>query len=258
MVRFCMLAEASRPPKKCWQRLSDASGMRRLLGVLLLPAIAFAEPWSLEKLFTRPFVWGTPPSEITWSKQGHTLLFLWNAEGGRFRDLYAYHAAAQKLVRLTDMEPVRDDLNRGEAEKDEHRKHYLMPPDGIPAFQMSRDGRRATFAYQGDLYVVSTDGSAAPFRLTRTKAAESTPQLSPDAGQIAYQRDGQLFVQDLKDGRLWQLTDIEEKDQSLEASGWSPDGALFFYTVRIGSPRQLVLPNYSGRVVTAHTFDRSL
>jgi dipeptidyl aminopeptidase/acylaminoacyl peptidase len=232
--------------------------MRRLLASLLFPAIAFAEPWSLEKLFTRPFVWGTPPSEITWSKQGHTLLFLWNAEGGRFRDLYAYHAAAQKLVRLTDMEPVRDDLNRGEAEKDEHRKHYLMPPDGIPAFQMSRDGRRATFAYQGDLYVVSTDGSAAPFRLTRTKAAESTPQLSPDAGQIAYQRDGQLFVQDLKDGRLWQLTDIEEKDQSLEVSGWSPDGALFFYTVRIGSPRQLVLPNYSGRVVTARTFDRSL
>src|SRR5579859_1826749 len=142
MVRFCMLAEASRLPKKCSPRPSDGLGMRRLFGALLLPAIALAEPWSLEKLFTRPFVWGTPPSEITWSKQGLTLLFLWNAEGGRFRDLYAYHPAEQKVVRLTDMEPVRDDLNRGEAEKDERRKQYLIPPEGIAAFQMSRDGRR--------------------------------------------------------------------------------------------------------------------
>src|SRR5690242_19322822 len=157
MVRFCMLAEASRPPKKCWQRLSDASGMRRLLGVLLLPAIALAEPWSLEKLFTRPLVWGTSPMEITWSKQGHALLFLWNAEGGRFRDLYAYHPETQSLIRLTNIEPVRDDLNLTDAEKDERRKRYPMPPDGIAQFQMSGDGGRATFAYQGDIYVVATD-----------------------------------------------------------------------------------------------------
>ena len=232
--------------------------MRRLLCSLLFPAITLAEPWSLEKLFARPFVWGTPPTEIAWSQQGHTILFLWNAEGGRFRDLYAYHPAEQKLVRLTNMVSVRDDLNRSEAEKDERRKQYVMPPEGIAAFQMSRDGRRATFAYQGDIYIVPTDGNAAPFRLTKTKAVESSPQLSPDAGQIAYQRDGQLFVHDLRDGRLGQLTDIEEKNESLEASGWSPDGRLLFYTVRIGSPRQLVLPNYSGRVVTARTFDRSL
>jgi dipeptidyl aminopeptidase/acylaminoacyl peptidase len=225
---------------------------------LLFPLLAFAEPWSLEKLYTRPFAWGTPPTDVTWSKQGHTLLFLWNAEGNRFRDLYAYHPAEQQLIRLTNMEPVRDDLNLTEAEKDERRKQYLMPSDGIAAFQMSRDGSRATFAYQGDIYIVPTSASAAPFRLTKTKAAESAPQLSPDASQIAYQRDGQLFAQDLKNGRLWQVTDIEEKNQSLEASRWSPDGKLFFYAVRVGSPRKLLLPNYSGRVVTARDFDRSL
>ena len=69
--------------------------MTRLLACLLMPAaLLAAESWSLEKLYTRPFVWGTSPTEITWSKQGHTLLFLWNAEGNRFRDLYAYHPAA--------------------------------------------------------------------------------------------------------------------------------------------------------------------
>jgi dipeptidyl aminopeptidase/acylaminoacyl peptidase len=203
--------------------------MRCLLAWLLLPAAAFAaEAWSLEKLFTRPFIWGTPPTEIMWSKQGHTLLFLWNAEGNRFRDLYAYRPENQALIRLTNMEPVRDDLNLTDAEKDERRKRYPMPAEGLAQFHISRDGGRATFAYQGDIYVVATDGKGAPFRLTKTKAVESAPQLSPDAAKIAYQRDGQLLVQDLKNGQLWQATDIEEKNQSLGASAWSPDGSYFF------------------------------
>lgn len=217
-----------------------------------------AETWSLEKLYSRPFVWGTSPTEITWSQQGHTLLFLWNSEGNRFRDLYAYRTENKKLLRLTRMEPVHDDLNLNDAEKDERRKQFLMPPDGIAAFQVSRDGSRATFAYQGDIYVVPTSSSSAPFRLTKTKAAESAPELSPDATKIAYNRDGQLFVQDLQNGQLWQVTDIEEKNQSLGASRWAPDGKRFFYSVRVGPPRQLMLPNYSGRMVTARTFDRSL
>ena len=56
-----------------------------------------AAPWPLERLFSRPYAWGTPPARVAWSKQGHTLLFLWNAEGGRFMDLYAYHPAEQRL-----------------------------------------------------------------------------------------------------------------------------------------------------------------
>src|SRR5437879_4811369 len=106
--------------------------MRRLLVYLFLgPPLAAAGNWSLEKLFTRPFIWGTSPTEITWSKQGHVLLFLWNADGNRFRDLYAYHPDQKKLIRLTQMDTVHDELNESEAEKDERRKHYLMPLEGI-------------------------------------------------------------------------------------------------------------------------------
>ena len=157
------------------------------------------------------------------------------------------------------MEPVRTILEPDRAEKDERRKQYPMPRGWSGRFHISRDGSRATFAYQGDIYLVATDGKDAPFRLTRTKAAESAPELSPDGGKLAYQRDGQLFVQDLKTGQLWQVTDIEEKNQSLGASAWSPDGKRLFLRceswVRRGS---CVLPNYSGRVVTARNFDRSL
>ncbi|PYT30285.1 MAG: hypothetical protein DMG57_08545 [Acidobacteria bacterium] len=42
----------------------------------------------------------------------------------------------------------------------------------------------------------------------------------------------------------------------MDAFKWSPDGRQFFYSIRVGAPRKLFLPNYSGRVVTARTFDR--
>src|SRR5205085_9711464 len=177
-----------------YSRYVASACMKSLCACLLFVLTASADdPWSLEKLYSRPFVWGTSPTEITWSKQGHTLLFLWNSEGSRSRDLYAYRPENKKLLRLTRMKPVHDDLNASDDEKDERRKQYLMPPDGIAAFQMSRDGSRATFAYQGDIYVVSTDASTRPLRLTKTKAAESAPQLSPDAAKVAYNRDGQVF-----------------------------------------------------------------
>ena len=112
--------------------------MRCLLAWLLLPAAAFAaEAWSIEKLFTCPFAWGTSPTEIAWSKRGHTLLFLRNAEGKQFRDLCADHPKSQTPIRLTNMEPVRDALKLTDGEKDERSKRYLMPPDGAAQFQMS-------------------------------------------------------------------------------------------------------------------------
>src|SRR5690349_8741702 len=98
--------------------------MRRLLGWLLVAAPLAAETWSLEKLFTRPFAWGNSPVQVTWSKQGHTLLFLWNAEGNRFRDIYAWQPDVKKLIRLTNMEPVHDELNLTEADKDARQKEY--------------------------------------------------------------------------------------------------------------------------------------
>ena len=223
-----------------------------------------AEPWPLERLFSRPFAWGTTPAKAAWSKQGHVLLFLWNAEGRRFMDLYAYHPDGQRLARLTNLEPVEDPINRPAAEKDERQKQYLEPAEGIGDFDVTRDGSRAAFSYHGDLYLVDTSGTsgtsgqAAPFRLTRTKTAETNPAFSPDGNKLAFSRDGQLFVQDLHTGALWQVTEIEGEGASLGGWRWSPDGKRFLYTVRAGAGRKLLLPNYAGRLVTASSFPRTL
>jgi hypothetical protein len=48
--------------------------MLRTIGVLLaLAGMLSAQDWSLARLFTRPFLWGTLPTQIAWAKRAHTL-----------------------------------------------------------------------------------------------------------------------------------------------------------------------------------------
>lgn len=217
-----------------------------------------AAEWSLERLYTRPYIWGTPPQDPQWPKGGNTLVFRWNAEGSRFMDLYAFDAGSRTLSRLTELEEFEDDLLLSEAEKDERRKRHLPPEAGIRDFALSRDGSKAAFSYKGDLFLVPTDRSAKPFRLTRTKAAETAPQFSPDGNKLASLRGGQIVVHNLQNGQLWQVTDVEGPDHELTSYRWAPDGSRFVYSARKSKVRQLPLPNYSGQFVTAQPFSRSV
>ncbi|MBC8166887.1 MAG: S9 family peptidase, partial [Bryobacteraceae bacterium] len=211
---------------------------------------------SLETLFTRPYIWGSSPTTPRWSKNGDVLVFLWNSDGRRFRDLYAWHVAAKKLVRLTDLESTNDELNFAEEEKDERRKLYLPPAPGLASFDIASDGNRVAFSYKGDLWIATADGSIPLLRLTKTKGLESAPRFSPDGMRLTSLRGGQLIVQNLANGQIWQATDIETG--SLAGYEWSPDGKTLLCRIAKGAPRQLPLPNYSGRTVTARTVVRSL
>lgn len=222
---------------------------------LTLPCAAATDPASLEQLFTRPFSWGTAPSDVTWSRDGHTLAFLWNSDGQPFLDLYAYSPDTHHLTRLTDLAQTHDPLNATDADKDERLRRNKLPDTGLAAFDLSRDGKRAAFTHQGDLYLIPTDATATPFRLTRTKLPESAPQFSPEATKLAYLRAGQLFAQDLSTGQLTQIADAD----NIATYKWSPDGKRVLYTTRAAAPgRQLLLPLYSGRLVTARPFPRNL
>lgn len=227
--------------------------------LLLLSALAAqgAEMWTLDKLYTRPYVWGTSPEGLRWSRRNHVLGFLWNHEGHRFRDLYAYRPASRKLVRLTRLEGFKDDLLLRDDEKDPRRKQYLAPPAGLSTFSLSDDGALAAFSFRGELFTVPTDGSSEPFRLTRTRSPETSPMLSPDGKRLAAIENGQVVIHNLATGQLWQVTDVESPASLLEFT-WSPDGERIAYWVRKKETRRQPLPNYSGRFVVAPTFSRDV
>jgi dipeptidyl aminopeptidase/acylaminoacyl peptidase len=244
-----------------------------LASVLLLPAAPAPDgAWSLDHLFTRPYLWGTWPTRIEWAKHAHVLGFLWNAHGETFRDLYVYNADTKKLTRLTDLKGLKDPINDTEAEHDPHRKDYLPPQAGLTSFNLSEDGSKAVFSYRRDLYIVSTDGGELR-RLTKTKAAEVDPHFSPDGTKVAFTQGGQIFVLSLGfkaafvqagqffamagGGMLEQRTDIHAP-ASLNGFVWSPDGKYLAYTVQPQPERTMPLPIYSGEFVTASPFSRSV
>jgi dipeptidyl aminopeptidase/acylaminoacyl peptidase len=230
--------------------------VRLLAAFFAVVAVLCGQNWSLEQLFSRPYVWGTWPSQLAWAKHGHVLGFLWNAEGGAFRDLYVYDAGRKRLTRLTDLARMKDPSNDSEADRDEHRKDYVPPRGGIASFDLAQDGSKAIFSYRGDLYVKSANEGLLA-RLTRTKAPESNPQFSPDATKVAFVQGGQIYVLGLNGGTLEQRTDIKAPAK-LIGFRWSPDGNYFSYSIEPAPGRTLPLPIYSGQFVAAPPFPRSV
>ena len=227
--------------------------MRRILLCLTATVALHAADWSLEKLYTRPFVWGTSPDRLTWAEDKPVLVFLWNEDGRRHLDLYAWHAPTKRRVRLTNLEFARDEFNPLPDENDERLKANRMPAAGLADFAISADGTRVAYVWRGDLYLVPTNGAKAE-RLTQTRAAETAPAFSPDGERLLFHRAGELFVQNLRSGFLAQLT-----EGPTGAAVWSPDGARIAYVKTTpGATRTQVLMNYSGRFARSQPFPRGV
>jgi len=230
--------------------------MKAIPFVLFAAGLLSAQELSLDRIFSRPYLWGTWPSQIAWAHKSHQLGFLWNAHGGAFRDLYTYNADTRKLTRLTDLAGLKDPINDSETELDIHRRDYLPPPAGLTAFDLSADGSEVVFSYRGDLFVVPTSGEPVR-RLTKTKAAETNPQFAPDGSRIAFIQSGQLFVMAVAGGFIEQRTDIKAP-AALNGFHWSPDGKYLSYLVQPKPSRTMPLPSYSGQFVTAPAFPRNV
>ena len=237
-------------------RDSVAASVGALALIVAFPVQAAAQEFTLDHLFTRPYLWGTTPSQVTWAKRAHVLCFLWNAQGQVFRDLYAYDVDTKTLKRLTDLEGLKDPINDNEAEHDPHRRDYLPPPGGVASYDLSEDGKQAAFSYRGDLFIAATSGSGVQ-RLTKTKAPEANPQFSPDSSKIAYSEAGQIYVLSLNGGLLEQRTDLKAPAR-LTGFKWAPDGKMLAYSVAANRGRMLPLPIYSGQFVSASPFARSV
>jgi dipeptidyl aminopeptidase/acylaminoacyl peptidase len=129
-----------------------------------------------------------------------------------------------------------------------HETLVLMKRVGAPL--PSPDGKWVVFtltepAYDekdqvSDLWIVPTDGSAKPRRLTSTKGAESGAAWSPDGRRIAFsaKRDGddaaQIYVLDLAGGEAQRVTSLST---GARLPKWRPDGGaiLFSSTVYPGA-----------------------
>ena len=117
-----------------------------------------------------------------------------------------------------------------------HETMWMMKRVGAPV--PSPDGKWVVFslvepAYDekdqvSDLWIVPTDGSAKPRRLTSTKGGESGVAWSPDSRRIAFtaRREGdeasQIYVLDVADGG--EAVRMTSLSTGARAAQWRPDG----------------------------------
>ena len=130
-----------------------------------------------------------------------------------------------------------------------HEALYLMKRVGTPS--VSPDGKSVVFSVTEpsydekeqvtDLWVVPTDGSAKPRKVTSMKSGESDPVWSPDGRRIAFaaKRDGdeqsQIYILDLANGGEAQR--VTNLSTGVRSPKFSPDGTrlLFGSTVFPGA-----------------------
>lgn len=122
-----------------------------------------------------------------------------------------------------------------------HEAMTLMKRVGSPS--LSPDGRWVVFSMtepsydaaqqSSDLWIVPSDGTAQPRRLTGTRAGESDVTWSPDSRRIAFsaRRDGdeanQIYVMDLGGGEARRVSNLST---GARTPRFSPDGRTLLYT----------------------------
>ncbi len=108
---------------------------------------------------------------------------------------------------------------------------------------ISPDGSKIAFSYQGDLFVVSSNGGT-PIQLTRHEAYDFNPVWSPDGKYIAFASDRfgnfDIFIIPANGGKSKRLTFHSASDIP---SGWTSDSKfVLFSSARMDSVKSSLFP----------------
>lgn len=149
---------------------------------------------TLDQVTALPSIIGTAPASPTWSPDSRWLAFRWNDQALPFRDLWLVAADGSGLRRLTDLQ----------------RTHPAPPPPtgtataalaaqaaarwrgGVSEMIWLPDSRTLVFTAAGSGYRQALDDTAPQPLPLGTGISDLS--LSPDGSQLAFLRDGDLWV----------------------------------------------------------------
>ena len=166
---------------------------------LLVPQLIWAQkttspapkPFALtvDSIMRGPRLVGYPPSGVYWSQDSQRIYFRWKqADEPRLKEmsLYVVNRDGTGLRRLSD---------------DEAKQ--APPANG----ELSKDKSMTVYTDEGDIFIYDHAKNARR-QITKTVDAETNPHFTFDQKRIYFTRANNLYVMNLGDGSLDQLTDI--------------------------------------------------
>lgn len=184
------------------------------------------EQIDLNFIFRQPYLYGTMPQSVAWSPNDSMLAFLWNDQGNAILDLWFADLSNNKIERLTNFALNREQVALGE-------------------LTWTPDNRQLIFTLQGDIYCFQLMPEHQMKRLTHTEAIETGLLLSPDGKYLAFWREEQLILFNLKSGeeRSFEVLASDFKGSAPEIAPllrWSPSSRQL--AVVLPQPQDLALP----------------
>jgi dipeptidyl-peptidase-4 len=197
---------------------------------------------TLERVASYPPPGTRVASNFRFGHDGRYLYFLAVEGGGVARSLFREVVSSgdrEAMARPPQGTPGEAGLTSEEILR---RERQRIQDKGITQYHLAAAADVAVFDWRGDVYLARPGQE--PARLTDSPSSEIDPQLSPDGARVAFARDGELYVLDVKtraetrltegarDGVFHGIAEYIAQEEMDRPSGfwWSPDGARLAYT----------------------------
>lgn len=159
-----------------------------------------------EVLYGSPDISGTHLSSVKISPDGEFVTVLQGREeDARQQDLWAYDLTTGEgrlLVSSTDLLGEPEELSEEEKNRRERAREYGK---GIVSYSWVGESL-LLFPLGGDIFLYDLNTQSSQ-QVTATKGFETDPKVSIDGTKIAYVRENELYIKDLKTGLERQLSD---------------------------------------------------
>jgi dipeptidyl-peptidase-4 len=169
-----------------------------------------APPLTVESILDSPSVFGTSPSQPTWSPDSRHLAFLWSDAGRPQREIWVTDAGGGAPRRLTQV------TQQGAA------------PQGIREIAWTADAASLAFLHGGDVWRIAVTGGS-PERLTTDGGGKTALAVSPDGRYLSFLKDGDLWLYHAGGKQLVRATRV-----GVPPVGTVPLGTYFAPDVEIG------------------------
>ncbi len=181
-----------------------------LAAMIAIAAPAMAKKLTIDRLYDDPALSGPTVMGLKIAPDGAYVTFLRGSADDQYRmDLWAYDLADGKtklLVAARQLEPQGERLDAAERERRERERTAMY--SGILDYHWAPNSKALLFPLNGKLYLYRFDSPAATAieRLPTGSGFAVDPKISPRGRYVSFIRDQNLWVYDLHDRKLRELT----------------------------------------------------